>query len=76
MISLDNGNSNASSARNSRRDIDRERLHEFWIHIQHMDDQIRGFFCICDGLVFYVTYKCDVREQYIGPFAHFDERLV
>jgi len=45
MISFDNSNFDASRVRYGRGDVDWERLHPFRIHVQHVDDQVRGFFC-------------------------------
>lgn len=78
MVGLDSSNSDASRARDGRGDVNLERFYPFRVYIQHVNNQIRGFFWICDRLAFYLQCSCGhgVLEQYIGPLAHFDERLV
>ena len=44
MVSFDDGNLNATRVRYGSGGIHRERLHPFRIHVQHVDDQVRGFF--------------------------------
>ena len=44
MIGFNDGNLNTSRVRYSRGDIHRKWLHPYRIHIQHVDDQVCGFF--------------------------------
>jgi hypothetical protein len=45
MIGFDNSNLNASRVRYGRWDVDWKWLHPFRIHVQHVNNQVRGFFC-------------------------------